>query len=53
VNQEVNVMLNPDVVEEDHGNPFSPQELLLALGSAMAWVTLSAVFALLLPVVLP
>ena len=46
-------MLNPDVVEEDHGNPFSPQELLFSLGSAMVWVCLSAVFALLLPVVLP
>jgi hypothetical protein len=41
-------MLNPDVVE-DHGNPFSPKELLLSLGSAMVWVCLSAVFVLLLP----
>lgn len=43
-------MQTHDVIEEDAGNPFSSRELLLSLGGAMAWVSLSAALVLLLPV---
>lgn len=36
--------------EVDDGGPFSPRELLLGLGAAMAWVSLSATLVMFLPV---
>lgn len=50
--QEESAMLNQEVLDEDQADPFSSRELLLALGSAMVWVTLSAVIVWVLPAVL-